>query len=408
MIENTQDKTTAVLVGLVNYVDSRESLEELKLLAETAGVQTAGSAVQRKLRIDPGYYIGRGKAREIRTMVDELGANAVIFDDELSPIQQRNLESLIGVQVIDRTILILDIFAGRARSMEGKLQVELAQLQYMLPRLTGKGIELSREGGGIGTRGPGETKLETDRRRIRRRITHLKRQLESVKKNRNLIRGARKYPVVCLVGYTNSGKSTLLNSLVGSKISSADRLFETLDTTTRGLNLPDGRTVLVSDTVGFIRKLPHQLIDAFKATLDEVRQADLLIHVVDGSDEDMPDEIEVVNGVLKEIGAYDKPMIMAVNKSDKVGGIPLKSENTVHISALHGTNTNRLVEMISAALPPSRRAARMIIPYAKAELLDELHSHGIISKEDYKEDGVTIEGEFDISFLGKLKKNKII
>ncbi len=406
MIENTQKKSSAVLVGIVNHSDDRESVDELALLAETAGAAVAGTVTQRKDRIDPGYYIGRGKAQEIKLTADELGANAVIFDDELSPIQQRNLENLIGVQVIDRTVLILDIFAQRARSMEGKIQVELAQLQYMLPRLTGKGIELSREGGGIGTRGPGETRLETDRRHIRRRITHLKRQLEGIKKSRNLIRDARRYPVVCLVGYTNSGKSTLLNALAGSDVPSADRLFETLDTTTRGLSLPDGRTVLISDTVGFIRKLPHQLIEAFKATLDEVREADLLIHVIDGGDEDMFTEIEVVNGVLKQISAYDKPVILAVNKSDVVSvpGFSLGSPNTVMISALYRKNLDKLIEMISSALPPSRKKAGFIIPYDKAGLLDELHRHGVVSREDYDGEGISVEGEFDLPLIGKFSE----
>ncbi|MDI6601073.1 MAG: GTPase HflX [Thermoanaerobacteraceae bacterium] len=405
MINGTEDKTKAILVGVVNSAEDQESLDELALLAEAAGVSVAGKVTQRKDRIDPAYYIGRGKVQEIKLMADELGANTVIFDDELSPMQKRNLENMIGIQIIDRTMLILDIFAQRARSMEGKIQVELAQLQYLLPRLTGKGIELSREGGGIGTRGLGETKLETDRRHIRRRISCLKRELEEVKKNRGLIRKARKFPVVSLVGYTNAGKSTLLNVLTGSNVSSNNRLFDTLDTTTRGLVLPDGRTVLVSDTVGFIKKLPHQLVEAFKATLDEVREADLLIHVVDGSSPRMDEEIATVNEVLKEIGASGRPTINAINKIDKISGdFTIGSRSMVKISALKGINIDTLINMIAEFLPSERERAHLVIPYTEAGILDEVHKHGVITREEYTPGGIKIVGEIDMALLGRLKK----
>ncbi|MDD4569655.1 MAG: GTPase HflX, partial [Tepidanaerobacteraceae bacterium] len=319
MIPNTDKETKALLIGMLNHLSDEESLEELKLLAETARVEAVGEAVQKRNKIDPAYYVGRGKAQEVATAVKSLDANAIICDDELSPVQIRNLENLTGVQIIDRTMLILDIFAQRAKTSEGKIQVELAQLQYMMPRLTGKGIELSQEGGGIGTRGPGETKLETDRRHIRRRIHRLKRELEDIQRSRQVITKSRMYPVISLVGYTNAGKSTLMNALTDADVKTGNRLFETLDTTTRGLILPDERKVLLSDTVGFIRKLPHHLVEAFKATLEEVREADMLIHVADSSNPVLEEEIATVNSVLKEIGADKKPIIIAINKIDKNG-----------------------------------------------------------------------------------------
>lgn len=406
MINEAENRPRAILAGIVNSTEDEESIDELALLAETAGITVAGRVTQRKDRIDPAYYIGRGKVQELKLMAGELNANVVIFDDELSPIQKRNLENEIDIQIADRTMLILDIFSQRAKSLEGKIQVELAQLQYLLPRLTGKGIELSREGGGIGTRGPGETKLETDRRHIRRRISRLKKELEAVKKNRGVIRISRKYPVISLVGYTNSGKSTLLNALTGSDIPANDRLFDTLDTTTRALILPDGRTVLVSDTVGFIKKLPHQLIDSFKATLDEVSEADLLIHVVDGSSSKMDEEIATVNSVLKEVGAYTRPVLLAINKIDKVPGsaYTLNLPGSVRISALKRINLDGLINRIAELLPSFRQRAHLLIPYDDAGALDEVHRNGKITAEEYTPDGIALQGEIDIDTLGRLSK----
>ncbi|ADL08542.1 GTPase HflX [Thermosediminibacter oceani] len=404
--ENIKPKTEAILAGLIDDKSCDETLEELALLSETAGAKVLAKVTQKRASKDPAYYLGMGKAREIAELVEGLGANAVIFDDDLTPVQIRNLENLIGVQIIDRTTLVLDIFAQRARSLEGKIQVELAQLQHMLPRLTGKGVELSREGGGIGTRGPGETKLETDRRHIRRRITHLKKELERIRKNRKLLRSSRKYPVISLVGYTNAGKSTLMNALTGAGVSSNDRLFDTLDPTTRALLLPDGRRVLLSDTVGFIRKLPHEIVEAFKATLEEVKEADLLIHVVDASSPKADEEISTVKSVLKEIGAENIPTILALNKIDRVNHRELITgeENVVEISALCGTNLDILREKICQLLPQTREHALLCIPYEYGFLLDEIHETSLVEREEFKQDGIEIEGKIDTILLRRIKK----
>ncbi len=409
MISTSDKSTKALLLSMLNDISDEDSFQELKLLAQTAAVEVVGEAVQKRNKIDPAYYVGRGKAEEVAQAVKALGANAVICDDELSPVQIRNLENLTGVQIIDRTMLILDIFAQRAKTSEGKIQVELAQLQYMMPRLTGKGIELSQEGGGIGTRGPGETKLETDRRHIRRRIHHLKEELKNVQKSRKTIIQSRNYPVISLVGYTNAGKSTLMNALTDADVKTGDRLFETLDTTTRGLVLPDGRKVLLSDTVGFIRKLPHHLVEAFQATLEEVKEADLLIHVADGSSPTIDEDIFVVNSVLKELGAEQTPTIIAINKIDISGDASVfiegyNKDNTIGISALTGKNLDKLLEAICRILPSNRRKAELFIPYDSGSAVDEIHKNGLINEIEYKDDGVKIKGEIDITILKKYEK----
>ncbi|SHM27404.1 GTP-binding protein HflX [Caldanaerovirga acetigignens] len=408
-LETRKPATRAILAGLISEGSEQQTLEELALLAKTAGAEVLAKVAQKRPSKDPAYYLGLGKVRGIAQTAELLGANAVIFDDDLTPVQVRNLEDIIGTQIIDRTTLILDIFAQRARSLEGKIQVELAQLQHLLPRLTGKGVELSREGGGIGTRGPGETKLETDRRHIRRRISYLKRELERIRKNRELLRSSRKYPVVSLVGYTNAGKSTLMNALTGAGVSANDRLFDTLDTTTRALVLPDGRKVLLSDTVGFIRKLSHEIVEAFKATLEEVKESDLLIIVADASSSFVEKEIETVRRVLKEIQAGDIPSILALNKMDKIDNLDLlkpliNDKNTVEISAIKGTNVDILLKKICELLPQNRMYASIMIPYKYGFLLDDIYENGKVEREEYRPEGIEIEGMIDSILLRKLRK----
>ncbi len=400
-------ETFAVLVGLMTFDQDENTLEELEFLAQTAGVQVAEKVVQKRQTVDVAFYIGKGKAYEIADIAKAHQANAVIFDDELSPVQIRNLENVIGAQIIDRTTLILDIFAQRAMSQEGQIQVELAQLKYMLPRLTGKGIELSREGGGIGTRGPGETKLETDRRHIRRRIGRLKTELEKVRKNRKVLRESREFPVVSLVGYTNAGKSTLMNALTDAKVSNYNRLFDTLDTTVRGMVLPDERTILLSDTVGFIRKLPHDIIEAFKATLEEVTESDLIIHVADASSPNLDIEISTVKSVLKQIGAENKPTILAVNKIDKIpqGELLFRGPDVVPISAQYGINLASLVSKISEMLPSNRVGVSLLIPYEMSHLIDLIYETSLVEKSEFKPEGIQIEGMIDNITLEKIRKD---
>lgn len=408
MIDNIEKTTRAVLLGLIDQDQDEEALDELKLLASTAGAIVLGRVVQKKNKIDPAYYVGLGKAKEIAQAVKTLDANAVICDDELSPVQIRNLENLINAQIIDRTMLILDIFAGRAKTLEGKVQVKLAQLQYLLPRLTGKGIELSQEGGGIGTRGPGETKLETDRRHIRRSIYRLKKELKDIQRSRQVITDSRSHPVISLVGYTNAGKSTLMRALTKADVATGDRLFETLDTTTRGLELPDGRKVLLSDTVGFIKKLPHHLVEAFKSTLEEVKEAELLIHVVDGSSQEMEQEIHTVNEVLESLGVKDKPTIICLNKIDKadpLNTVGIKNDdNVVRISALEKMNLDLLLEKITLLLPSRRKNATLVIPFEDGKALSMIYEDGLVEKEEYISEGILIKGDIGIITLNKLEK----
>lgn len=315
----------AVLVGVhwgrLSQDEMEDSLEELRSLAETAGAEVVGIVSQRRERPDPATLVGRGKLEEIAALIEEREADLVIFDQDLSPSQQRNLENRLGIKVLDRTALILDIFAIHAHSKEGKAQVEMAQLQYSLTRLTGRGAELSRLGGGIGTRGPGETKLEVDRRRIHQRIKTLRKELKELSQVRRIKRKRRQrfsVPVFALVGYTNAGKSSLLNAISRAGVLVEDKLFSTLDPVTRRVTLPDGRTVLLTDTVGFISHLPHQLVEAFKSTLEEVKEADVLVHVMDASARDLERKVKVVEGILEEIGAGDLPVILVLNKMDLI------------------------------------------------------------------------------------------
>lgn len=377
-----------------------DSLEELKQLADTAGATVIKKFIQKRPKPDPAFFIGRGKVQELALYAQQENIDLCIFDDELSPAQQRNIESVMGIRILDRTALILDIFAQRARTNEGKLQVELAQLQYTLPRIMGKGLMLSRLGGGIGTRGPGETKLEVDRRRIRDRIAFIKDQIEKVKAVRSLHRSKRKKNnvfEVSLVGYTNAGKSTLLNTLTNSDIYAKDQLFATLDPTTRQLTLPNKQEIIITDTVGFIQRLPHQLIAAFRSTLEVVTEADLLVHVIDVSHELYKEQADAVHEVLKEIGAETKPVITVYNKIDK---LPPDSkladrlaleEDTVCISAAKKLNLETLQQMIESHLKSKAVEVTLCIPYAETAKAAQLHETANVLEQEYTENGAVMK-----------------
>lgn len=377
-----------------------DSLEELKQLADTAGATVIKKFIQKRPKPDPAFFIGRGKVQELALYAQQENIDLCIFDDELSPAQQRNIESVMGIRILDRTALILDIFAQRARTNEGKLQVELAQLQYTLPRIMGKGLMLSRLGGGIGTRGPGETKLEVDRRRIRDRIAFIKDQIEKVKAVRSLHRSKRKKNnvfEVSLVGYTNAGKSTLLNTLTNSDIYAKDQLFATLDPTTRQLTLPNKQEIIITDTVGFIQRLPHQLIAAFRSTLEVVTEADLLVHVIDVSHELYKEQAAAVHEVLKEIGAETKPVITVYNKIDK---LPPDSkladrlaleEATVCISAAKKLNLESLQQMIESHLKSKAVEVTLCIPYAETAKAAQLHETANVLEQEYTENGAVMK-----------------
>lgn len=377
-----------------------DSLEELKQLADTAGATVIKKFIQKRPKPDPAFFIGRGKVQELALYAQQENIDLCIFYDELSPAQQRNIESVMGIRILDRTALILDIFAQRARTNEGKLQVELAQLQYTLPRIMGKGLMLSRLGGGIGTRGPGETKLEVDRRRIRDRIAFIKDQIEKVKAVRSLHRSKRKKNnvfEVSLVGYTNAGKSTLLNTLTNSDIYAKDQLFATLDPTTRQLTLPNKQEIIITDTVGFIQRLPHQLIAAFRSTLEVVTEADLLVHVIDVSHELYKEQAAAVHEVLKEIGAETKPVITVYNKIDK---LPPDSkladrlaleEDTVCISAAKKLNLESLQQMIESHLKSKAVEVTLCIPYAETAKAAQLHETANVLEQEYTENGAVMK-----------------
>ena len=397
MIDKTNDKkiNRAVLVGLNAHNLTKEenatesSMEELSALLETAGGQTVGVVTQSKDSPDPRTFIGEGKVQEVKELVEAVGADMVIFDNPLSPSQQRALTEDLGVSVLDRSALILDIFAQRARTREGRLQVELAQYQYLLPRLIGMWTHLERQEGAIGTRGPGETQLETDRRHIRRKISKLKEELDDVRRVRATQRERRiknEVPVVAIVGYTNAGKSTLLNKLTGADIPANNRLFDTLDTTTRTLEISDTCTVLLSDTVGFIRKLPHHLVEAFKATLEELSFADLLLHVIDTSNPEWQEQAAVVDQLIHELGADRTPRLEVFNKCDcYVGEIRPHGENIVSISAKTGEGLNELLEAIGKRLDSGAKRVTIHLPYDKGGILDALYREAKVEKVDYSE-----------------------
>ena len=379
---------------------SEDSLEELRQLAETAGAEVKAKFLQKRPKPDPGFFIGRGKVRDLALYAQQEDIDLCVFDEELSPAQQRNLEQALGIKVLDRTALILDIFAQRAQTNEGKLQVELAQLQYTLPRIMGQGLSLSRLGGGIGTRGPGETKLETDRRMIRDRITYIKSCIDKVQNVRKLHRSYRNknpVPSVSLIGYTNAGKSTLLNVLTNSDVYEKDQLFATLDPTTRQLNLPDKRQAILTDTVGFIQRLPHQLIAAFKSTLEETLDADLLVHVIDVSHPLYKEQSEAVYSVLQEVGAQDKPVLSVFNKIDKLpqdSGLleQLRAiPESVCISAKKRIGLETLLAVISERLKLKSVEIALLIPYSDSGAAAKLFEEGTVLSQDYAEDGIRIQ-----------------
>jgi GTP-binding protein HflX len=393
----------AILIGLeqegVSKWDLQDSLEELRELANSAGAEVVDTVTQKLAKPTAPYYIGKGKAESIKDSLQNREVTSVIFDDELSPAQGRNLENLLSRKVLDRTQLILDIFAQRARSREGRLQIELAQLQYLLPRLTRMWHHLSRQTGGIGTRGPGETQLEVDRRRVQERIARLERELESVRKTRAVQRQGRKrhqWPVAAVVGYTNAGKSTLLNLLTGADLVAANRLFATLDPTTRSFVLPNKQRVLLTDTVGFLRKLPHTLIESFKATLEEVHEADLLIHVVDLSHPHVEEQMEAVDAVIKELDAFGKQTLIVFNKIDNLEGRELaetyvkKFPGSVAISARTGEGMGDLVQALQSALSAWRLRSRFRIPASESALIAEIHRVGHVLELKYEDNDVFI------------------
>ncbi|MDA8396984.1 MAG: GTPase HflX [Actinomycetota bacterium] len=390
--------------------ETDESLDELALLVDTAGADVVGRLTQRLSTPDPAYYIGRGKVEELRDLSYATDCDTVIFDDELSPAQQRNLEKILGRTAIDRTALILDIFAQNAKSMEGKAQVELALLNYRLPRLRGRGAQLSQQVGRIGTRGPGETKLEEDRRRIQSRIARLKRQLAEFQKTRRVqskARGESRVRNASLIGYTNAGKSSLLNALTRADTLVENRLFATLDTRTRRMQLAGGETFLLSDTVGFIRKLPHQLVEAFRSTLEAVTESDFLIHVVDGSYQDPQVQVKAVREVLAEIGAEELPQLLVVNKCDLVGnmdGLRRDFPDAVFVSALTGFGLAELRERIARMVRAAARIYDLVIPASRGDILARLHAEGQILQSTLKGETYLVTARLEPASLSLFKE----
>lgn len=396
-----------ILVGVQTDIgdDVEASLDELQELAETAGAETAAKVIQNREAVHPGTYIGKGKIQEVKNLLTALDANGIICDDELSPSQLNNLERELECKVMDRTLLILDIFAGRAVTSEGKIQVELAQLRYRSARLVGLRDSLSRLGGGIGTRGPGEKKLETDRRLIRTRISALKAELVQVEKHRELIRGSRskgRLKTAAIVGYTNAGKSTLLNTLTGAGVQAEDKLFATLDPTTRVMELDDGQQILLTDTVGFIRKLPHHLVEAFKSTLEEAKYADYIIHVVDASNPRAETQMQVVYETLKELGVSGKKIITLLNKQDLVPDSELRdlrADYTVKCSARTGRGLSELRELLSRLLAESQIYIEELYAYKEAGKIQMIREYGQLLSEEYREDGIFVQAKIPAEFF---------
>lgn len=392
--------------------DAEASLAELYELTRSAGAEPCGAVTQKRPAPDPATCVGSGMMEEIADFCHKQEIDLLIFDCELSPTQIRNVEEASNVRVVDRTMLILDIFAARARSREGKLQVELAQLRYLLPRLTGRGVELSRLGGGVGTRGPGETKLETDRRHIRRRIGNLKAQLEEVEKRRGQITRRRQKDgviTVAIVGYTNAGKSTLMNRLTQAGVLAEDKLFATLDPTARSLKLPHGQTVMLIDTVGFVRRLPHQLVQAFHSTLEQAAQADVILNLCDASSQEARTHLEVTNDLLAELGCGGRPILSVMNKCDLVpglGSIPTIG-NTVRISARTGEGLDKLLLAIENALPEKTELVSVLLPFDKAALAAQARRDGLVESEEYVENGLRLTARASGKLLAQLKEFEV-
>ncbi len=404
----------AILVGLnadcftQEETATEQTLEELDALLQTAGGFCTAKILQNRHAPDSHSFIGAGKAQEVRILAEATDSTMVIFDNTLSPGNIRALEELIGVTVLDRSALILDIFAQRARTKEGRLQVELAQYQYLLPRLSGMGASLSRQGGGIGTRGPGETQLETDRRHIRERIRRLEEELEQVRRVRGVQRERRKknaVPVVALVGYTNAGKSTLLNRLTGAGIPANNRLFDTLDTTSRLLKVSDNLEVVLSDTVGFIAKLPHHLVDAFRATLEELEYADLLIHVIDSADPERDAHIAVVDKLISQLAKPGTPVLRCYNKADLAAREDIPTgEGNVTVSAARGQGMDELLKAIERGLGKARHAVTLLLPYSLGGQVEVLHDNAQVSRVDYAPEGISIDAVLDDILYGRLRE----
>lgn len=397
-IEEIQEKVILIGVSLQESDDTEESLDELQDLVKTAGAATVATVIQKRDKIHPGTYIGKGKIEETAELIDELGATGVVCDDELSPAQLRNLEEMLGTKVMDRTLVILDIFAKRATTSEGKIQVELAQLKYSMARLVGLRSSLSRLGGGIGTRGPGEKKLEMDRRLINDRVAQLRRELAEVERHRDVARSQRnknRTPIAAIVGYTNAGKSTLLNTLTGASVLEEDKLFATLDPTTRMLELPSKQQILITDTVGFIRKLPHHLIEAFKSTLEEAKYSDIIIHVVDASNPQMEKQMHIVYETLDSLGVKDKPIITLFNKQDKLEEKlhlrDFKADTTLDISAKSAEGIDRLQTELEEILRQKNILVERLFPYDQAGKIQIIRKYGELLEEEYKSDGIYVK-----------------
>ncbi len=404
MFELENEKERVILVGVAVEDEERaqESLDELGELVKTAGAEVAGRMLQKREMIHPGTYIGTGKVAELKEFIRFQDATGIVCDDELSPAQLKNLEELLETKVMDRTLVILDIFAARANTAEGKIQVELAQLKYRLSRLTGLGRSMSRLGGGIGTRGPGEKKLEMDRRLINDRISQLNRELKEVRRHRDVTRARRektRMPVGAIVGYTNAGKSTLLNTLTGASVLEENKLFATLDPTTRALELPGKKTLLLTDTVGFIQKLPHHLVEAFRSTLEEAKYADYILHVVDSSNPTMERQMDTVYETLRSLEVTGKPIITLFNKKDaRTDSEPLhdfKADHTLAISARTGEGLEELKTLLVQVMREGRQYREVLLPYDRAGELNALRERGEVLSEEYEEEGIRVKGYFD-------------
>lgn len=409
-LKETKERVILVGVQADDNEDTEKSLDELEELAQTAGAETVGRIIQNREQIHPGTYVGKGKLDEIKNLLWETDATGIICDDELSPAQLGNLQDALDTKVMDRTLIILDIFAERASTNEGKIQVELAQLKYRQSRLVGLGKSLSRLGGGIGTRGPGEKKLEMDRRLIKGRIAQLNRELKDVKRHREVTREQRSrnhMPVIAIVGYTNAGKSTLLNRLTGASVLEEDKLFATLDPTTRGLKLPSGQEVLLTDTVGFIRKLPHHLIEAFKSTLEEAKYADMILHVVDVSNPQMDEQMYTVYETLQNLDVKDKVVITAFNKQDRLTEVPIirdfKADHIVNISARTGQGLDALQSVIEQILRERKIEISRTYSYADAGKIQLIRKYGELLEEEYREDGIFVHAFVPKELYGKIE-----